>query len=271
MSNIHAVVKATYTKDQASAKASVRYFAHRVDREGNRITRAIFGSNGLVSKDRAYRMIDQTRGRAYFYRIVLSPERSTGEDRDLPQITRQTMRQLQKIVRSNRPIPFLAVAHTDHSDTPHVHALAVLRTYLTEEKMTKLREALERVVVTGNLQQSAQTPRTARHQLSASGVRTRSVGRPFARTLRWRAHPMPARQDIFIAKSVVNSGATRGGGVTRVTYNPGRKLFVCPGCNQSAKLKKVDTYFECKRCGMEIGRRSNRHIFAERGGGQSYS
>jgi len=58
MSNIHAVVKATYTKNRAAAKASIRYFAHRIDRDGNRITRAIFGSDGLMSKDQAYRMID---------------------------------------------------------------------------------------------------------------------------------------------------------------------------------------------------------------------
>ena len=62
-------------------------------------------------------------------------------------------------------VPFVAVAHTDHSDTPHVHALAVLRTYLTEEKLTKLREACEGVVLTGYPEQSAQTTRPTRHQL----------------------------------------------------------------------------------------------------------
>ncbi len=60
------------------------------------------------------------------------------------------MRELQRILRSSRSVPFVAVAHTDHSQTPHVHALAVLRTYLTEEKLTKLREACEGVVVTGH-------------------------------------------------------------------------------------------------------------------------
>ena len=215
-------------------------------------------------------MIDTAKGRAYFYRVVISPQHSTGESRDLPQITRQTMRQLQKILRSNRPIPFLAVAHTDHSDTPHVHALALLRTYLTEEKLTKLREACERVVVAGYQEQSAQTPRPARHQLSAAGSRTQSTGRLFARNLRWQAHSMPARQDIFIAKSVRTRA--RGSGGMAVADYPGRKLFICPGCNQPSKLKKTDNYFECKRCGMEIGRRRNLHIFAQRReGGQSYS
>ena len=237
MSNIHAVVKATYTKNQTSAKASVRYFAHRIDRDGNRTSRAIFGSDGLMSKDQAYRMIDRAKGRAYFYRIVISPEASLGERADLPQITRRAMRQLQKILRSNRPIPFLAVAHTDHSDTPHVHALAVLRTYLTQDTLTKLREACERVVVTGQ-EQSAQTLRPARHQLSAAGARTQSTGRLFARSLRWQAHSMPVRRDIFIAKSAVTSTESRGGGGGGGgAYNPARKLFICPGCNQHTTLK----------------------------------
>src|SRR5271166_1835977 len=213
MSNIHAVVKATYTKNRAYAKASVRYFAHRIDREGNRTTRAIFGKYGLTTKDQAYRMIDQAKPeRVYFYRIILSPERSTGEAANLPQITRRAMLQLQKILHSKKFIPFVAVAHTDHSNTPHVHTLAVLRTYLTEEKLTKLRETLERVVLTGQ-EQSAQTARTARHQLSASGVRTRSTGRSYAHSLARQPRFLPISKDIFIAKSVVPLGATRSGGV----------------------------------------------------------
>ena len=269
MSNIHAVVKATYTQNRAAAKASVRYFAHRIDRDGNRITRAIFGSDGLMSKDQAYRMIDHTRGQAYFYRIVISPERTTGESRDLPQITRQTMRQLQRILRSNRPIPFLAVAHTDHSDTPHVHALAILRTYMSEEKLSRLREDCERVVVTGYPEQSVQTPRPARNQITAFGTPIRSTARSFAHLERTQTRFLPARHDIFIANAGMSTAETRGGGGAAAA--PGRKLFVCPGCNQPSALKRVDTYFECKKCGMEIGHRSNRQIFASRGGGESYS
>ena len=268
MSNIHAVVKATYTKNRAAAKASIRYFAHRIDRDGNRITRAIFGSAGLMSKDQAYRMIDRAKGRSYFYRIVISPERSTGESRDLPQITRQTMRQLQRILRSSKPIPFLAVAHTDHSDTPHVHALAVLRTYMSEEKLTRLREACEGVVLTGYPEQSAQTARPARNQITASGIPIRSTARPVARWERAQTRFLPARRDIFIARAGISAAETRGGGGGAAGV-PGRKLFVCPGCNRPSSLKKTDSYFECKRCGMEIGRRANRHIFESRGGGES--
>ena len=214
-------------------------------------------------------MIDQTRGRAYFYRIILSPERQVGEKANLQQITRHTMRELQKILKASRPVPFIAVAHTDHSDTPHVHALALLKTYLTEEKLTKLREACERVVVTGEAQ-SAQTLQPDRHQLSAGGARTRPAGRSFPRTLRTKPRFLPVSQDIFIAKSVRTTA--RGSGGMAVADYPGRKLFICPGCNQTSKLKKIENYFECKRCGMEIGRRRNLHIFAQRReGGESYS
>ena len=181
-------------------------------------------------------MIDQTRGRAYFYRIVISPKHSTGESRDLPQITRQTMRELRKILKSSRSVPFVAVAHTDHSDTPHVHALAVLRTYLTEEKLTKLREACEGVVVTGE----------ARQTLRASEFRTRkgvaNAGSPRlfrARSLRTQHYSIPVSQDIFIAK---NGVATRrqGGGVTAVAYNPARKVFVCSALDGVPANRKRD-------------------------------
>ena len=114
MNTIQAIVKTTYTKNPKAAKASVRYFAHRIDREGNRITRQIFGNYGLLTKNEAYHLIDTAKGRNYFYRIVISPETSTGKPRDLAGITRQTMRELSQILRSKRPIPFLAVVHTDH-------------------------------------------------------------------------------------------------------------------------------------------------------------
>jgi hypothetical protein len=48
---------------------------HRRDREGERVTRDLFGFEGLVSKDTAYRMIHEApaKGR-YYYRIIVSPD-----------------------------------------------------------------------------------------------------------------------------------------------------------------------------------------------------
>jgi hypothetical protein len=100
MNRVHAVVKTSYTKNPKAAKASLRYFAHRIDREGNRTTRQIFSNYGLINKEDAYRLIDTAKGRSYFYRIVISPENSKGEARDLAGITRQALRDLQKILHS---------------------------------------------------------------------------------------------------------------------------------------------------------------------------
>src|SRR5690242_9191501 len=98
MNKTQAVVKTSYTDNPKAAKANVRYISHRIDREGNRTTRELFGNYGLLTKQDAYRMIDAARRRTYFYRIILSPENSTGLPRDLQEITRQTMRDLRKIL-----------------------------------------------------------------------------------------------------------------------------------------------------------------------------
>jgi hypothetical protein len=55
------IIKANYCKrgegDRHRAKATVRYIAHRRDREGERVTRDLFGFDGALSKDTAYRMM----------------------------------------------------------------------------------------------------------------------------------------------------------------------------------------------------------------------
>jgi hypothetical protein len=85
--------KATYCKrdktDRRRAKDNVRYIMHRRDREGNKVTRDLFGFDGFVSKDTAYRMI-------------LSPDprhEDRYKDLDLRTLTRATMLQLEQEIR----------------------------------------------------------------------------------------------------------------------------------------------------------------------------
>jgi hypothetical protein len=243
MNTIQAVIKTTYTKNLKAAKASVRYFAHRIDREGNRITRQLFGNYGLLTKNEAYRLIDTTQGRNYFYRIIISPENSEGVARDLSGITRQTMRDLQKILRSKRPIPFVAAVHTDHSDTPHVHALAILKTYLGEAQLAKLRQSAETAVIgEGYAPSSAEVAKT-QHQYAATKLR---LGDPANRRLTIGNRN---KGDIFVANRFSSVPVQ-----ARSLTTPGKRIFVCPACREPSSLRKVDIYFECKKCGMEIGR-----------------
>src|SRR6266702_5850965 len=69
-----AIVKANYTKKAGAAKASIRYIEHRPGKEGERITRALFGSDGLMGRDAAYEMIDSAKKGSIFFRFVMSPD-----------------------------------------------------------------------------------------------------------------------------------------------------------------------------------------------------
>jgi hypothetical protein len=126
------IVKANYVKrgegDRARAKATIRYITHRRDREGERVTRDLFGFEGMLTKQTAYRLIDEApqKGR-YYYRMILSPD-PRREDRyrdlDLKALTRATMLKLEE--RYGKSIQFVAAVHEDHSPHRHVHTLVIL-------------------------------------------------------------------------------------------------------------------------------------------------
>src|SRR5437879_13032476 len=89
-----AIVKANYTKQAGSAKASIRYIEHRRGKEGERITRPLFGSDGLVGRYAAYDMIDSATEGSSFFRFVVSPDpakEDTKRDLALRVITKTTM------------------------------------------------------------------------------------------------------------------------------------------------------------------------------------
>jgi len=125
------------------AKDNVRYIAHRWDREGNTVTRDLFGFDGFVSKDTAYRMIDDapTKGR-YYYRMVISPDprrEDRYKDLDLRTLTIATMLQLEE--RYGTSIQFVAAIHDDHAPHRHVHALVILNgRRLTRDDFAALRD-----------------------------------------------------------------------------------------------------------------------------------
>ena len=59
---------------QGSDKANIDYIAHRENREGENVTRRLFGHDGEMSKEQAYQMIDEAGDNIYFYRIMISPD-----------------------------------------------------------------------------------------------------------------------------------------------------------------------------------------------------
>lgn len=73
-----AVVKSNFVKrgkgERQRAKATIRYIQHRRDREGERVTRTLFGYDGELTRQQAYKMIDEAPKGTIFYRIVVSPD-----------------------------------------------------------------------------------------------------------------------------------------------------------------------------------------------------
>lgn len=136
-----AIIKVKYTKNPAAAKKSVRYIAHRPDRDGGRTTRELFGYDGELTKQQAYRLIDQAQKGTTFFRIIISPdpdEEDTNRDLYLSDITIATMNKLEEL--KEREIPFLASEHSDHAPHRHLHVLALIPGKLNPHDFRALRE-----------------------------------------------------------------------------------------------------------------------------------
>src|SRR2546423_12870781 len=122
-----AIVKATYTKSSAGAKASIRYIAHRPGKDGATITRNLFGLDGLMGRWQAYQMIDEADKGSVFFRFVISPDpkqEDTGKDLFLREITEKTMLSLED--RLQREVQWVAAEHNDHAPHRHVHIVAIV-------------------------------------------------------------------------------------------------------------------------------------------------
>jgi hypothetical protein len=104
------------------------------------MTRALFGSDGAMSRKEAYRMIDEAQKGMLFYRFVLSPDpkrEDTGRDLDMRDITYQTMQALEE--RLNTPLLWVAAIHEDHAPHRHIHILAVVPKLLRVNDFALLR------------------------------------------------------------------------------------------------------------------------------------
>src|SRR6266568_7974765 len=137
-----AIVKATYTKRRDSAKAAIRYIQHRKGRDGANITRTLFGSDGLMGRWQAYRMIDEAEQGSLFFRIILSPDpkqEDTRNDLFLREITEHTMQSLEE--RVHQSISWVGAEHNDHTPNRHIHVLAIVAGKLSVQDLQALRRA----------------------------------------------------------------------------------------------------------------------------------
>src|SRR6266446_5958956 len=135
-----AIVKATYTKQRNGAKASIRYMEHRPGKDNEKITRTLFGSDGLMGRWQAYRMIDEAEKGSLFFRFVISPDpKSEDREKDLQlrEITEQTMQILEE--RLKQQVQWVAAEHDDHAPHRHVHVVAIVPGRLQVQDFQELR------------------------------------------------------------------------------------------------------------------------------------
>jgi hypothetical protein len=133
--NHMAIVKATYTKSRSAAKAGIRYIEHRPGREGEKVKRELYNSDGSMERGEAYQMIDDAEKGSVFFRIVISPDPATEDtERDLllGEITAQTMLQLEERLR--KAVPYVAAEHDDHAPHRHVHIIAMVKGVGNQQK-----------------------------------------------------------------------------------------------------------------------------------------
>lgn len=136
------IVKATYTKSRGTAKASIRYIQYRPGKENERMTRRLFGIDGMLGRYEAYNMIDTAEKGSYFFRLVLSPDpkqEDSAKDLRLWEVTEHTMQTLEE--RLHRQVCWVAAEHNDHTPHRHVHIVAVVAGRLNTQDLQSLRRA----------------------------------------------------------------------------------------------------------------------------------
>ncbi len=138
-----AVVYSTFTKSGGLAKANIRYIQHRAGKDGQKITRTLFGFDGVIERKEAYEMIDEALKGTHFYRISLNPDperEDRGNDLDLKNLTLETMRSLEEYL--GKPVEFIAAIHADHTQRRHVNLLAFVPQRMNKQDLTILRNTL---------------------------------------------------------------------------------------------------------------------------------
>ncbi len=138
-----AVVTAKYTKSRGGAKATIRYIQNRRGKEGARVTRTLFGLDGAMGRNDAYRMIDEGEKGSVFYRIIISPDpnkEDTQQDLRLREITEKTMHALEDHIHKHTA--WVGAVHADHTQIRHVHVLAVVPGRLPPQDFRSLPQVL---------------------------------------------------------------------------------------------------------------------------------
>ncbi len=111
------VLRHTYTRSRDTARAGLRYYQLR-PRGEDEPSRSIFGADGTMTRDEAYRLLDAHQAQGYLaHRLMLSPPEDLRPD-DLRDLARHVMRELAH--DKGQRLHWVAVEHRN-TGHPHVH------------------------------------------------------------------------------------------------------------------------------------------------------
>jgi ribosomal protein L37AE/L43A len=234
-----AVIKANYVrrdrKAKARAKATIRYIQSRPGKDGEKLTRQLFGQDGALTLAQALNLIDQAKKGTVFYRLVLSPDPKAEDnlkDIDLREITLQLIQRLEERLKTK--ILFAASEHSDHSPNRHVHIMALLSRKLSKQDFLFLRQAAAEVIL-----QQKQIRQLANGQA------------PDRITIKEQTTQLIPAGRQTTAGGVHHKRTHTSAGASSVPAPP-PPVHICPGCGESGELaihRLAQYLYRCGSCG----------------------
>ncbi len=123
-----AVFVMNHTQSKGAAKANIKYIQNRPGRDGTKIIRTLFGWDGALDRQEAYRMVDAADKASFYFRMKICPDPKTEDTRrdlSLREVTETIMQMVEERIR--RQVQWVAAEHNDHTAKRHVHVLAIAR------------------------------------------------------------------------------------------------------------------------------------------------
>jgi hypothetical protein len=256
--HLMAIFKANYVKrgkgERGRAKASVRYIQHRRGKDGQTITRTLFGSDGEMDRQDAYRMIDEAPKGSLFYRFVLSPDpkrEDRSHDLDMRDIAMQTMQALAE--RLGESVLWVGAIHADHAPHLHAHLIAVVPKRLYVKDFATLRHRTTEACL--EQRRFLDLTRTHEHERPYPLPTYPGAGKTFANGLKY--------------SSLGTSRYTRKQAIAQKTnafwHAPTLQTCTCPRCQAVHIHNTRDSVHECS-CGLVLHRQKQLTLHREERG-----
>ncbi len=248
-----AIVKANYVQrgigEKGRAKATIRYIQHRRGKDEQTVTRTLFGREGAMERQDAYRIIDEAPKGSIFYRIILSPDprqEDRNHDLDMRDISEQTIQALEDLIGGQEPIEWIAATHADHAPHLHTHVLAVVPKRLYQAELNYL------------IHHATKASLEQRRILDLAHYRERERPYPLQRY----ASPFHRNLSSFQKRSrgSTKERASSPGYTTGSSLKPQLRTCFCTRCFAQHMHSIRDPVHKCKSCGQLLHRQQQLRI-----------